>query len=120
MKGSVGSDGRGGEMGFSLIEVQFAMVILAFSILGVTGMFQWSDHGLWHGANGMRALALAESRLEAKRSAPWDSLLVDDLDADGLQEVIMRDDGTQSDERAGDGTYTAAIEQGGIQLVWTV
>lgn len=120
MRDPVEGDSRGGERGFSLIEVQFAMVILAFSVLGVMGMFQWSDHGLRYGANGMRALAMAESRLEAKRNAPWESLLSDDLDADGLQELMMRDDGTQSDERAGDGMYTGAIEQGGIRLVWTV
>ena len=32
----------------------------------------------------------------------------------------MRDDGAQGDERAGDGTYTASVDQENIRLVWTV
>lgn len=116
--------GRGGpsldELGFSLIEVIFAMVILAFGVLGVMGMFQWADHGLRHGANGTRALAMVESRLEAKRTVAWDALLLDDLDSDGIPEITMRDDGTEGDEEAGDGVYTASREQDGIRLVWTV
>lgn len=111
---------RVGEEGFSLIEVMFAMVILAFGILGVMSMFQWADHGLRHGANGTRALAMVESRLEAKRTVTWDALLLDDLDSDGIPEVTMRDDGTEGDEEAGDGVYTASREQDGIRLVWTV
>ena len=109
-----------GESGFSLIEVMFAMVILAFGVLGVMGMFQWADHGLRHGANGTKALAMVESRLEAKRAVTWDALLLDDLESDGIPEITMRDDGTQGDEKAGDGVYTASREQDGIRLVWTV
>jgi len=109
-----------GESGSSLIEVMFAMVILAFGVLGVMGMFQWADHGLRHGANGTKALAMVESRLEAKRAVTWDALLLDDLESDGIPEITMRDDGTQGDEKAGDGVYTASREQDGIRLVWTV
>lgn len=108
------------EEGFTLIEVMLAMVILAFAILGVTGMFQWADYGLQLGANGMKALAMAESRLEAKRAAPWGALLADDLDFDGRPDVEMKDDGMQADERAGDGIYSAAVDDGGIHLVWTL
>ncbi|HKW85836.1 MAG TPA: choice-of-anchor X domain-containing protein [Nitrospiraceae bacterium] len=111
---------RVGEKGVSLIEVMFAMVILAFGVLGVMGMFQWADYGLRHGANGTRALAMVESRLEAKRTVPWGALLLDDLDSDGIPEIAMRDDGTEGDEEAGDGVYTASREQDGIRLVWTV
>ncbi|MGH7229537.1 MAG: type IV pilus modification PilV family protein [Nitrospiraceae bacterium] len=108
------------EKGFSLVEVMFSMIILAFGVLGVMGMFQWADHGLRHGANGTRALAMVESRLEVKRTVPWDALLLDDLDSDGLPEITMRDDGTQGDVEVGDGVYTASREQDGIRLVWTV
>ena len=111
---------RHSEAGFSLIEVMIAMVILAFGILGVMGSFRWADHGLRYGANGTRALALAESRLEAKRSAPWAALLTDDLDADGTPDLTMRDDGTQGDLQAGDGVFTGSLEEGGIRLIWTV
>ncbi|MEW6543746.1 MAG: choice-of-anchor X domain-containing protein [Nitrospirota bacterium] len=109
-----------GEGGSTLIEVMLAMIILPFAILGVMGMFRWSDHGLQVGANSLRALALAESRLEAKRSVPWDLLLVDDLDSDGVPEVRMRDDGAGADAQAGDGIYTGETEVDGIQIVWTV
>jgi prepilin-type N-terminal cleavage/methylation domain-containing protein len=108
------------QAGFSLIEVMVAMVVLAFGILGVMSAFQWSDHGLSQSRTGMRALALAESRLEAKRAMPWDALLTDDLDGDGRADVTMRDDGQLPDKQAGDGFYTAAIERDGIVLRWTV
>lgn len=106
--------------GYSLIEVMFAMLILATAVLGVTGAFQWADRGLQQGAKGTRALAMAESRLEAKRAAPWRALLTDDLDADGTPEVTMRDDGTPPDQQAGDRVYTASTEAKGITLTWTV
>lgn len=106
--------------GFSLIEVMIAMVVLAFGILGAMGALQWSDYGLRQGLLGTRALALAESRLEAKRAAPWDALLSDDLDGDGRADVSMRDDGQPPDQQADDGLYTARVEQDGIVLEWTV
>jgi prepilin-type N-terminal cleavage/methylation domain-containing protein len=108
------------QAGFSLIEVMIAMVILAFAILGVMGSFRWSEHGLRQGANGTRALALAESRLEAKHAAPWAALLTDDVDGDGRPDVTMRDDGEPPDAQAGDGLYTAEAERDGILLHWTV
>jgi prepilin-type N-terminal cleavage/methylation domain-containing protein len=108
------------ERGFSLIEVMVAMVILAFSVLGVESMFQWSNEGLLAGAKGTQALAMAEGRVEVKRSGPWEALLTDDLDADGVAELRMRDDGTQGDAVAGDGIYSGLSEQDGIRLVWTI
>lgn len=111
---------RLGPAGFSLIEVMFAMVILAFAIVGVMGMHQWAERALQHGAKGTRALALAESRLDAKRAAPWAQLLYDDLDADGTADSVMKDDGEGVDEVAGDGIYSSSLEQGDIRLVWTV
>jgi prepilin-type N-terminal cleavage/methylation domain-containing protein len=108
------------QTGFSLIEVMIAMVVLAFGILGVMSAFQWSEGGLRLGATATRALALAQSRLEAKRAAPWETLLTDDLDGDGRSELAMRDDGVPPDAQAGDGLYTAMIERDGILLRWTV
>ncbi|TKB73452.1 MAG: prepilin-type N-terminal cleavage/methylation domain-containing protein [Nitrospira sp.] len=108
------------EEGFSLIEVMVAMVILAFGLLGAMALFQIADHGLRDGGQGLRALALVQSRLEAKRAAPWNQLLLDDVNADGIVDVTMRDDGTQGDLQGGDGAYTATVEQAGIALLWTV
>jgi prepilin-type N-terminal cleavage/methylation domain-containing protein len=108
------------QAGFSLIEVMMAMVVLAFGILGVMSAFQWSDGGLRQSARGMRALALAESWLEAKRATSWNALLTDDLDGDGRAEVVMQDDGRPPDAQAGDGLHTAMIKRDGIVLQWTV
>jgi type II secretory pathway pseudopilin PulG len=106
--------------GFGLIEVIFAMVILSFVILGVMASFQWSDHGVRVSVRGTQALAMAQARLEAKRGGRWSQLLQDDLDGDGIAEVMMRDDGQLPDLHARDGLYTAAVEQGGIKLRWTL
>lgn len=108
------------ETGFSLIEVMVAMVITAFGLLGAMALFQVSDQGLRDGGQGLRALALAQSRLEAKRIAPWNLLLQDDVNADGIVDVTMRDDGAEGDLRAGDGVYTGMAEQAGVSLLWTV
>lgn len=108
------------QAGFSLIEVMVAMVLLATGLLGIMGTFQWADRGILHGANGTRALAMVESRLEAKRAAPWESLLTDDVNGDGIAETILRDGGWGGDARAGDGIYTASVDHEGIHLVWTV
>jgi len=108
------------QRGFSLIEVMVSMVILAFSVLGVMSMFQYANEGLLDGTKGTQALALAEGRVEVKRSAPWEALLVDDMDADGVAEIQMRDDGLHADVISDDGIYSGLFEQGGIRLVWTI
>jgi prepilin-type N-terminal cleavage/methylation domain-containing protein len=108
------------EEGFSLLEVMIAMVILAVSILGVMGMFQWGDYGLRQGAKGARAIRMAEARIEAKRTCPWESLLADDLDFDGRADIVMVDNGTEADMQGGDGIYTGHAERDGIHLIWSV
>lgn len=108
------------EDGFSLIEVMVSMVILAFTVLGVTSMFQWSNEGLQDGGKGTQALAMAEARVEVKRLASWEALLMDDLDGDGMAERGMHDDGRQGDAVGGDGIYSDLLEKDGIRLVWTV
>src|SRR5574341_555681 len=108
------------EAGFGLVEVLVAVLILACALLGVMGLFQWADLGLREGLRATRALALAESRLDAKRTTPWSALLTDHVGGDRTVEIHMRDDGIPPDERAGDGVFTAGMEQDGITLVWTV
>ena len=106
--------------GFSLIEVMVAMVILAFGLLGAMAMFQWADHSLHEGDKGIRAMALAQARVEAKCAAPWSRLLSDDLDGDGRSDFVMRDDGSEGDLIGGDGVFSASFEEGGIRVLWTV
>lgn len=108
------------ERGFTLTEVMVSMVILPISILGVISMFQYANAGLQDGSKSAQALAIAESRVEIKRAVPWEALLNDDLDADGISDLRMVDDGTQGDDVGGDGVFTAAAMQNGVQLTWTV
>jgi prepilin-type N-terminal cleavage/methylation domain-containing protein len=108
------------EDGFSLIEVMVSMVILAFTVLGVTAMFQNSNEGLQDGARGTQALAMADGRVEAKRTASWETLLTDDFDGDGVAEFRMHDDGMHGDAFAADGIYSDLFEKDGIRLIWTV
>lgn len=106
--------------GFTLVESMVSLVVLSIGVIGTIGMCQWAERGLQRGALTTSALALAESRLEAKRSLPWDQLLLDDLDQDGTLESTMRDDGLQDDMTNGDGIFTAGLTRANIRLVWTV
>ncbi len=106
--------------GFTLVESMVALVVLSIGIIGTIGMCEWAQRGLQRGALTTTALALAESRLEAKRSLPWDQLLADDLDQNGTLESAMRDDGLLDDGTTGDGIFTASLTQSTIRLVWTV
>lgn len=108
------------DSGFSLTEVLVAMTLLATGLLGSLWGFQWAQRGLEAGREATRALALAESMLEAKRATRWRFLLREDTDGDGVLDGVMRDDGGRGDERAGDGVYTASREVGGIRLTWSV
>lgn len=106
--------------GFSLTEVLVAMTLLSLGLLGALSGFRWAQQGLSDGERATRALALAESRLEAKRAGPWRTILQDDVDGDGLAGRSMRDDGGGDDEQAGDGRYTGSRTEDGIHLVWTI
>ena len=106
--------------GFTLVESMVALVVLSIGVIGTIGMCEWAERGLQRGALTTTALALAESRLEAKRSVSWEQLLMDDLDHDGTVESAMRDDGLQDDVTNGDGIFTASAMQSNIRLVWTV
>ena len=108
------------DKGFSLIEVMVAMAIAGIALMGAMGGLQISARYAQQGVMKTRALALAQGRLEAKRSVRWDALLQDDLNHDGIVDVTMNDNGEGRDAAAGDGTYTATWEQDGVSLEWTV
>jgi len=42
------------------------------------------------------------------------------LDADGVPELRMMDDGTLDDVAAGDGIFTSGVSQDGVHVTWTV
>lgn len=106
--------------GFSLIEVMVAMMISGIALLGTLGAVEITLRYVQQGGLSSKALELAQGKLEAKRSIRWSSLLEDDLDYDGIADVIMVDDGQGADVSAGDGIYTASYERDGITLIWTI
>lgn len=106
--------------GASFSEVLVAMAILPLGLMGAIGAFHAAERTIAHGALASRALALAQSRIEAKRSVQWERLLVDDLNHDGMPDIIMRDDGQGGDLIAGDGAYSASQQEDGILLTWMV
>ena len=106
--------------GTSLSEVLVAMTILPIALLGAMGAFHAAGKTILQGTLASRALAMAESRIEAKRAMQWGRLLEDDLNHDGLPDIIMHDDGQSGDLAAADGVYSASHEQEGVLLIWTV
>ncbi len=108
------------EGGASFAEVLVAMTLTLMGLAGAMGSFQAAERSLRNGTWATRALAMAESRIEAKRSVRWDRLLLDDLNHDGVTDLVMHDDGAAGDLLAGDGVYSGSWDQDGIHLVWTV
>ena|SRR5688572_1199863 len=118
--GSIGLRRREWSSGFTLIEVMISLVVLGIGLMGLVGMLQWAERGLAISSKATRALSLAEARLETKQVGPWEHLLSDDLDHDGVPELFMQDDGIKDDVKSADGIFTASLDQDGIHLVWTV
>jgi len=108
------------ETGASFAEVLVALALTLTGLAGAVGAFQAAERSIRTGSLATRALAMAESRIEAKRAARWDRLLMDDLNHDGVLDLVMHDDGAGGDAVAGDGAYSGSWEQDGVQLIWTV
>jgi hypothetical protein len=106
--------------GATFSEVMVAMALVSVSVMGAMGAFEAADKNLAQDVLAARALSMAESRVEAKRAAPWGQLLAEDLDHDGVPDLTMHDDGTGGDRMAGDGIYSAMLEQHGVTVIWTV
>jgi prepilin-type N-terminal cleavage/methylation domain-containing protein len=111
---------RGADQGFSLVEVLVAMTLSAVVLMGGVTAVQMSGRFAQQGRLAAKALALAQSRVEAKRSVRWEALLLDDLDFDGQIDLVMMDDGQGADLSAGDGIYSARWERDGVTLIWNV
>ena len=108
------------EGGASFTEVFVAMALTLIGLACAMEAFQAAERSFRTGMLATRALAMAESRIEAKRSMRWDRLLLDDLDHDGVPDLVMHDDGANGDVLAGDGVYSGSWEQDGVHLIWTV
>ena len=108
------------EGGASFAEVLVAMTLTLIGLVGAMGAFQAAERSIRVGTLATRALAMAESRIEAKRSMRWDRLLLDDLNHDGVSDLVMHDDGAAGDALAGDGVYSGSWDQDGVRLIWTV
>ena len=108
------------EYGASFAEILVVMALTLIGLVGAMGAFQAAEQSLRTGTLATRALAMAESRIEAKRSARWDRLLLDDLNHDGVPDLVMRDDGAGGDLLADDGVYSGSWDQDGVHLIWTV
>jgi hypothetical protein len=108
------------EGGASFSEVLVAMALTLIGLAGAMGAFQAAERSVRTGILATRALAMAESRIEAKRSVRWDRLMLDDLNHDGMPDLVMRDDGTGGDVLADDGVYSGSWDQDGVHLIWTV
>jgi len=108
------------ECGAGFAEVFVALALTMIGLAGAMGAFQAAERSLRIGMLATRALAMAESRIEAKRAARWDRLLLDDLNYDGISDLVMHDDGTGGDVLAGDGVYSGSWDQDGVHLIWTV
>jgi hypothetical protein len=106
--------------GATFSEVLVALALTLIGLMGAMGAFHAAGQSIGQGALATRALALAESRIEAKRAVRWEELLMDDLDHDGIAEIVMHDDGASGDLVAGDNIYSALWEQEGVVLAWTV
>jgi len=106
--------------GSSFAEVLVAMAILPLALMGAMGAFHVAEKVITLGTLSNRALAMAQSRIEAKRSVRWDRLLMDDLNHDGTLESLMHDDGQNGDQVGGDGVYSATVQKDGVSLTWTV
>ena len=108
------------EGGASFAEVLVAMALTLIGLAGAMAAFEAAERSLRSGILATRALAMAESRIEAKRAARWDRLLLDDLNHDGVTDLVMHDDGAAGDVLAGDGVYSGSWDQDGVHLIWTV
>jgi len=108
------------EHGVSFAEVLVAMALTLTGLVSAIGAFQAAERSFRTGTLATRALAMAESRIEAKRAARWDRLFLDDLNHDGVPDLVMHDDGAGGDAIAGDGVYSGRWDQDGVQLIWTV
>ncbi|MCP9464904.1 MAG: hypothetical protein NNA25_08910 [Nitrospira sp.] len=108
------------EEGGTLLEAMVAAAIAGVMFMGTMETVGTAARFVHRADMMTRAQSIAQSRLEAKRSVAWPLLLAEDVDGDGAPDTVMRDDGTEPDEEAGDGVYSAMTEHRGLTEKWMI
>jgi hypothetical protein len=108
------------EEGSTLPEAMVAAAIAGVMFMGTMEAVDTATRFVHQADVTTRAQSIAQSRLEAKRSVVWPLLLEEDVDGDGSPDTVMRDDGMEPDEEAGDGIYSAMIEHEGLTEKWMI
>ncbi|HEY5648267.1 MAG TPA: prepilin-type N-terminal cleavage/methylation domain-containing protein [Nitrospiria bacterium] len=91
---------RGGESGFTMIEMMIAMVILAFGLMGVTAMMLSSIRGNAFGSKMTTATTLVQDKIEELRSMDY-NLLYNNCNLPGFPVVCPNAPGTMALDDAG-------------------
>jgi type IV pilus modification protein PilV len=66
--------GRARHRGLTLIELLFAISVMAFALLGVAGMFPSALRSVMSGGNMTKATTLAEEMADMIRNEPFDTI----------------------------------------------
>ena len=91
--------------GFTFLEVILALTLFTFGLLAITRMFGFSSQAFQFSSNRTKAILVAQEKLEALKSIPYNNL----LDEDRLTEIASKD-----------GIHTFQDTQGLIQRTWTI
>ena len=94
-----------GMRGFTFLEVILALTLFTFGLLAITRMFGFSAQAIQFSGNRTKAILVAQEKLEALKSIPYNNL----LDEDRLTEIASKD-----------GIHTFQDTQGLIQRTWTI
>ena len=91
--------------GFTFLEVILALTLFTFGLLAITRMFGVSMQALQFSGNHTKAILLAQEKLEALKSVPYNRLL---------------DEGLLTEIASGDRIHTFQDAQGSIHRTWTI
>lgn len=100
------------DQGCSLVEALVAMSILSIVLAGCVGLFHLAEDGIAASAKSLAMTAFVESKIEALRAIPYQSLLAPDLDGDSTADLIL--------EGVGDGQFEGQHTIHGIPMRLTV
>ncbi|MGH7273836.1 MAG: type IV pilus modification PilV family protein [Nitrospiria bacterium] len=98
-----------GMRGFTFLEVILALTLFTFGLLAITRMFGFSTQAIQFSGNRTKAILVAQEKMEALKSIPYDNLLSASGGEDRLTEIA-----------SSDGIHTFQDTQGLIQRTWTI